>query len=69
MTINKKSCNFAGFFCHLLSQKNSFRNTIRESNSMDPDQARHFATVCKGYQQTTLAIKESTKAYSVHFPM
>ena len=22
--------------------KNSFRNTVRESNSLDPDQARHF---------------------------
>ena len=23
--------------------KNSYRNTIRRSNSLDPDQARHFA--------------------------
>ena len=29
-------------------------NTIRVSNNLDPDQARHFVqTVCKGYQQTT----------------
>ena len=36
------------FFCHLLIyiskliSKNSFRNTIRDSNSLDPDQARGF---------------------------
>ena len=35
-------------FCRLLTFfkiiffKNSFRNTIRLSNSLDPDQARHF---------------------------
>ena len=36
-------------FCHLLIffskstfLKNSFRNTIRVSNSLDPDQARHL---------------------------
>ena len=44
--------------------KNSFRNTIKLSNSLDPDQARHLAgliwvqTVCKRYQQTALAGKE-----------
>ena len=36
--------------------KNSFRNTTRVSNSLDPDQARHLVgpdlgqTFCKGYQ-------------------
>ena len=40
-------------------QKNSFRNTIIVSNSLNPDQDRHLSalicvqTVCKGYQQTT----------------
>ena len=40
--------------------QNSFRNTIRVSNSLDPEQARHFVepvlgqTVYRGYQQTTL---------------
>ena len=35
-------------FCHLLIfpistfSKNSIRNTIRVSNNLDPDQARHF---------------------------
>ena len=36
------------YFCHLLIffskftfLKNSFRNTVRLSNSLDPDQARH----------------------------
>ena len=30
------------FFQNQLFQKNSFRNTIRVSNSLDPDQARHI---------------------------
>ena len=41
--------NFLCFFCNLLSffkkkmlSKNSFRNTIRVSNSLDPDQDRRF---------------------------
>ena len=32
----------ANFFSKSASLKNSFRNTIRMSNSLDPDQARHF---------------------------
>ena len=51
------------FFSKSTFSKNSFRNTIRESNSLDPDQARQFGLiwvqiVCKGYQQTTLVGKE-----------
>ena len=44
--------------------KNSIRNTIGVSNSLDPDQARHFVgsdlgpNFCKGYHQTTLVDKE-----------
>ena len=36
--------------------KNSFRNTIRVSNSLDPKMSGliWFQTVCKGHQQTTL---------------
>ena len=30
------------FFSKLTFLKNSFRNTIRVANSLDPDQARHF---------------------------
>ena len=30
------------FFFKINLFKKSFRNTIRESNSLDPDQARHF---------------------------
>ena len=30
------------FFQNQLFRKNSFRNTIKVSNSLDPDQARHF---------------------------
>ena len=35
---------FFGFFCrlHFYFKKKSFRNTIRVSNSLDPDQARRF---------------------------
>ena len=29
-------------FCCMLNFSKSFRNTIRVSNSLDPDQARHF---------------------------
>ena len=59
--------NFSSFFCRLLIfsksnfSKNSFRNTTRVSNSLDPDQARRLIcvqTVCKGYQQTTPGGKE-----------
>ena len=61
--------NFHTFFCLIFSKivfffKNSFRNTIRASNSLDPDQARHFdrpdlgQTVCKSYQQKTLVGNE-----------
>ena len=58
--------NFACFFvvCWYFSKstftKIYFSNTIWVSNSLAPDQARHFVgpdlgpTVCKGYQQTTL---------------
>ena len=47
------------FKINFFFSKNSLRNTIRVSNSLNPDQARHFVghdlgkTVCKGYQQTT----------------
>ena len=69
--------NCASFFvvCWFLPKlfffsEKSFRNTIRMSNSLDPDQAHHFVrsdlgliwvqTVCKSYQQTTPAGKELT---------
>ena len=32
----------ADFFSKSTFSKNSFRNTIRVSNSLDPDQAQHF---------------------------
>ena len=32
----------ADFLKFILFQKNYFRNTIRVSNSLDPDQARHI---------------------------
>ena len=33
----------AGCFQNHICAKNSFRNTIRVSNSLDPDQSCHFA--------------------------
>ena len=41
----------AEFFFKLTFSKNSFRNTTKVSNSLDPDQT-WFQTVCKAYQQT-----------------
>ena len=35
-------CRLQIFFSKSTSLKNSFRNTIRVSNSLDPDQAGHF---------------------------
>ena len=54
----------ADFFQNQLFLKNSFRTTIRESNSLYPDQARYLSgliwvqIVCKGYQQRTQVGKE-----------
>ena len=48
------------FFKINFYEKKSFRNTIRASNNLDPDQAQHVVgpdldqTVCKSYQQMTL---------------
>ena len=62
----------ADFVCWFFSKstfsKNSFRNIIRTSNSLDPDQAWQFVrpelgpNCFKGYQQTTLADIELFKA-------
>ena len=54
----------ADFLQKLTLSKNSLRNTIRVSNSLDPDQTQHFvepdlgANCLQGYQQTTLVGKE-----------
>ena len=53
------------FFSISIFPKNSSRNAIRVSNSLDPNQAQHFVhirvqTVCKPYQQTTLVGNELT---------
>ena len=50
----------ADFFQNHFFPKKTFMNTTRKSNSLDPDQDRHFVgpdmgqTFCKGYQQTTV---------------
>ena len=67
-------CCLLIFFSKSAFSKNSLRNTIRVSNSLDPDQAQHFVstylgpnclqrlsaddTICKCYQQTTLVNKQ-----------
>ena len=46
------SCSFV--FCRLFSEILS--GILSESNSLDPDQARHFVlSVCNGYQRTIKA--------------
>ena len=40
-TLEKKKLPYADFFSKLSFSKNSFRNIIRESNKLDPDQTRH----------------------------
>ena len=54
----------AEFFSELIFLIKSFKNTVRVSNSLDPDQARQLSgliwvqSVYKDYQQTTLNGKE-----------
>ena len=56
--------SFADFFSKSTFWKNSYRNSIRVTNRLDPDQARHFVgpdlgpNCCKFYRQTTLGGKE-----------
>ena len=52
------SCRLLTFISKLLFLKISFRNTVRVSNGLDPNQDRRFVliwiqTVCEGFQQTT----------------
>ena len=65
----------ADFFTIVFS-KNSFKNTVRMSNGVDPDQNRHSVgsncwskTVCKGYQQTkkSLQARKELKNYWGYF--
>ena len=59
-------CLLGNFACFLSAEffLSSFRNTIRVSNSLDPEQAQQMSglvwvqTVCKGYQQKTLEGKK-----------
>ena len=55
-------CHLMIFFQNQLFSKNSFRNMIRVSNSLYPDQAWHFVMPdlglnCKSYQKMTLGDK------------
>ena len=60
-------CRLLIFFFRVNFFANSFRNTIRVSNSLDPDQKRSgliwVQTVCQSYLQATLAGKELTDQY------
>ena len=66
------------FSCRLLTfskltfSKNSFRNTIRVTKSLDPDQDRHFVGPDLGpsclqrlYQQTTEVVASKKRVWSV----
>ena len=60
-------------FCLINFLKKSFRNTIRVSNNLDTDQARHFVgpdlgpnCLKKGYQQTT---KVATRGERVNYAL
>ena len=50
-------------------KKKSFRNTIRVSNSLDPDQARRFVgpDLNPSYEQKKLEDKESTRCNGVWY--
>ena len=50
----------ADFFSKLTFAKNSFRNTIRVSNGLDPDQDRQ-----KGNQQMTEVAASQERVYSL----
>ena len=62
--------NFSDFCCYLLFfskltfSKNYFRNTIRASNGMEPDQDQ---MICKGYQQTTKVVTSKEIKANVQF--
>ena len=61
--LNAFYCPLLIFFQNYFFAKSYYRNTIRVSNSLGPDQVRQFVglnwvqTVCNGYQQTTLGDK------------
>ena len=73
--LGNSACNFTSVFFFIflnqLFQKQSFRNTIRVSDSLDPNRPDVLLsliwvqTVCKGYQQTTKVATsgESIKNY------
>ena len=63
-------CKFSCFLSYAdCFRKSSFRNTIKVSKSLDPDQARHFVgpdlgpNFLKYYQQTTLVDKGLQQAW------
>ena len=64
-------CRLLIFFSKSTFSKYSFGNTIRVSNSLDPDQARHFVgphlgrAVCQSYQQMTLVGEDLMGKYQV----
>ena len=59
-------------FSKLAFSKNSFRNTSRVSNSLDPDQDGHSVgpdlvqTVCKGFQQMTEVVASKERVEKEH---
>ena len=69
-------CSCLLTFFKIIFSKNSFRNTIRESSHLDPDQDLHFVgpnlliwfqTVCKGYQLMTIATASKQRVKIQYF--
>ena len=72
MRLLEVCAKYQNLMCWLLLLKSinvfkiSFRNTIRVSNALDPDEALHFVghdlgplTACKGYQKIILSLAEA----------
>ena len=53
--------NFSFFCCRLLFSKISFRNTIKVSNSLDPDRDGHLVSPDLGPKLSARSYKQSVK--------
>ena len=64
-------CHLLIFFQNQLFSKNSFRNSIRVSNSLDPDQNRHFVgpDLDANCLQTLSADDTSKQSYQMSIDM
>ena len=56
----------ADFFSKSIFSKKSYRNTIRVSNSLDPDQTRHFVGPDLGPNCLQLLSADGTRGHRVN---